>query len=704
MVLSKINSNISYPEIKTLDPDDSNFEADMYQILAHGVDIIIAIGHVKNTFEEDDILYYPIYLIKSNECIMQIGVYEILASESYNYTYANGDLNIEKNKITPLIYTFATKDLLLKERMVPDISLVVKNGEKDKDKDKEGEGENEDNKEGNNEEKGGKVSYEIPEIRKDIFILTSGVAIPKELKEETEKRAKDYKEKYHETTSDNWVQKFMQNTNYNLIDNEGGGDCLFSTIRDSFSSIAQQTTVDKLRKKVSEEVDDKVFQNYKDQYDIYQTSILSDTKKIKELAAEHVLLKEKFANSIDSNDEKKILENAKKIQSEHDKLVEEKKVSATLLKDFKFMKDVHTLEQLKKKVRTCDFWADLWTISTIEKILNVKFIILSSESYKNGDINILQCGETDPFLQNKGMFTPEFYILVDYTGTHYKTVSYKNKMIFKFAEIPYDIKKMIVDKCIEKNGGPFAIIPDFEKFKKKINKKNSISTNSNSYNSYAATNNVEQVQEVDYEDLNEAKLKGLYDDNIVFQFYSKSTDKLPGKGVGEQIPNNRLIDFKELASMKDWRKKLSNFWVDEKPFTLDNHKWASVEHYYQASKFKKNHPEFYLSFSLDSGTELSKDPLMAKAAGGKSGKYKGQLLRPVQVQIDPDFFGKRSKQEMYDAQYAKFSQIIDDKTKENKLKKILLATGNAKLTHFSRGKPAVVFDDLMIIRDKLKHE
>ena len=41
-------------------------------------------------------------------------------------------------------------------------------------------------------------------------------------------------------------------------------------------------------------------------------------------------------------------------------------------------------------------------------------------------------------------------------------------------------------------------------------------------------------------------------------------------------------------------------------------------HFYQANKFKQNHPEFYEMFSLDSETsEFNKDPLMAKNAGGK---------------------------------------------------------------------------------------
>jgi hypothetical protein len=86
---------------------------------------------------------------------------------------------------------------------------------------------------------------------------------------------------------------------------------------------------------------------------------------------------------------------------------------------------------------------------------------------------------------------------------------------------------------------------------------------------------------------------------------------------------------------------------------------------------------------------------MAKAAGGKSGKLKGELLRPIEVSADSDFFGSRHKKEMYAAQYAKFAQNED-------LKKLLLATNEAKLTHFIRGKEPILFDELMLVRDKIR--
>jgi predicted NAD-dependent protein-ADP-ribosyltransferase YbiA (DUF1768 family) len=675
MVLSKLDNDISYPELKSVDSGDLKMEANLYQLEIKDVDVIIAVGNAKNTFEDNNILYFPIYLVKNNNKVIQIGVYEIKATDYLSYLDDYSNLDVEKLN-EPLIYSFATKELLAKLRLEPEVPLKrVINVDKEEGEESEADESDDDNRSVKSREDIYNEYYEIPEERKDIFILTKGVPIPSELKEETQIIAKDYREKYHETPSDAWIEKFMRNPNYGIIDNEGEGDCLFATIRDAFSSIAQQTSVSKIRKKLSNEVTEEIFFNYREQYNMYKTAIEKDTEDIKRLENEYMTLQKRFVDIIDRNEKKLISEQAKKVKAEHDKIVEERKISLTILKEFKFMKNVDTLEKFISKIKSCDFWADTWAISTLERILNIKFINLSSDNYKSGDVkNVVQCGQlNDSVLENKGVFKPEFYIIVEHTGNHYKVISYKKKMIFKFKELPYDIKKMVVDKCLERNAGPFSIIPDFLKFKAKFKKA--------------------VIKESQYEDLSESKLKGLYDDEIVFLVYSKSNDKpLPGKGSGEKIPNEKLKDFTELAAMPQWRKKLANSWVQ--PFSLDNHQWSSVEHYYQASKFKKEHPEFYLSFSLDSGTELSKNPELAKAAGSKSGKFKGELLRPFEVKVDTDFLGRREKKEVYAAQYAKFTQNED-------LKKLLAATGNAKITHYVRGAPSIVYDDLMLIRDKI---
>jgi predicted NAD-dependent protein-ADP-ribosyltransferase YbiA (DUF1768 family) len=670
MVLSKLNSEVSYPELKSVDSGDLKMEANLYQLEIKEIDVIVAIGNAKNTFEDKNIIYFPIYLVKYNNKVVQIGVYEIKASDYLSYLDDYNNLDVEKME-EPLVYSFATKEYINKLHLKPDVPLRRIEGV-DKEEGEITDSENEEEE----EEVDYNEYYEIPKEREDIFIITKGVPLPPLLKEETKKQAKDYREKYHESPKDTWIEKFMKNKNYTIVDNEAGGDCLFATIRDAFSSIAQQTSVHKLRKKLATEATEKIFLNYKELYDTYNATLIRDTNKIKELESEYTLLNQRFAEVIDRNEQKMISSEAKKVKEEHDKLVREKKITTQMLKEYKFMKKVDTLEAFKSEIKKCDFWADTWAISTLERILNIKFVVMSSELYKAGDTkNVLQCGQlNDTILEQRGRFTPEFYIMVDHTGDHYKLLGYKKKMIFKFSEIPYDVKKAITERCMEKNAGPFAIIPDFQKFKA------------------GTTKTV--IKEAQYEDITESKLRGLYNDDIVLQFYSKSVGKpLPGKGNGEKIPNERMKEFSELATIPDWRKKLSNFWVQ--PFSLDNHQWASVEHYYQGSKFKKTHPDFYLSFSLDSGTDLSKDPNMAKAAGGKTGKLKGELLRPIEVTGDSDFFGKRQSREMYNAQFAKFTQNED-------LKKLLLATEDAKLTHFSRGSEPIVFDELMLIRDKIK--
>jgi superfamily II DNA or RNA helicase len=122
-------------------------------------------------------LYFPIYLVKQNNKVVQIGLYEIVASDYLSYLDESNQLDVESLN-EPLIYHFVTKDMLMKLRMEPDNSLNHYKQEKKSSKSSEKTLEKEKEEE----------TYEIPEIpesRKELFVQTQGFPEVILLKEET---------------------------------------------------------------------------------------------------------------------------------------------------------------------------------------------------------------------------------------------------------------------------------------------------------------------------------------------------------------------------------------------------------------------------------------------------------------------------------------------------------------------------------------
>jgi hypothetical protein len=205
----------------------------------------------------------------------------------------------------------------------------------------------------------------------------------------------------------------------------------------------------------------------------------------------------------------------------------------------------------------------------------------------------------------------------------------------------------------------------------------------------------------------------FYDKEIEFVITTKTTDALPGKAPGERIPSEKEGRFDKLSKVKNWRYHLSNYGIGE--YVLDGKTWKTIEHYYQASKFKKNNPQFYNVFSLDYREPvegypdliISENATLAKYAGTTgiyNDKEKGPIrIRPQGIEIDDDFFLPddvkekdkykfREKYELFIAQQTKFNT-------NEKIKKILKATKNAKLKYNDNTNSA---NNIMYIRSELQ--
>ena len=757
MVKSKLNKDINYHEYSHLEEEDFNYNTPLFevQLLRDPQKVVIGLGQLNYHFAKRySVVYAPIYLFNVDmEFMKQIGVYEMPSNQIK--MDESGDLDI--HKLAPLLYGFVNTELLRKSRAKGGIiagtatatatatatDIKKKAAEVNEIKKSLGKPIASASIDADGDSSSDDDTTDADTLfgldAKQKHLLSGASILPLQTKEQSELERRQYKPN---PAADLWIQKYLRNKYFNFIDNEGGSDGFFAVIRDALLTQGRTTTILELRKQLADEVTDEVFRAYREKFAMYHALIRTETRETKELVNNYNDMKRRISSIHDRAQQQLMIAGAKKLVVEHNLKHDEMKYTKLLAGAYDYMREVRSTEQLKERMMTSIYWPDAWAVDTMERVLNMKFIMFSRDAYEAGDIdNVLLCDNGGGGGGGAGdhrkcqVFEPTAYILIsrgisltnassavgggggkhahsrsarsrsrsrsrspthrhiipDSKSINYTLITYKTHGVLAFSELPYDIKLLVTTKCLENQTCGYSAIPQFKLFQRELGIR------------------VDEIPNESLDDLLEEVHTGtgasgrngahLYTPDIVFQFYAKSNpNALPGCGPGEKIPESEKIHFHKLATFENWRRKLSNFWNE--PFMLDGHTWQSVEHYYQGSKFKNNNREFYLKFSLDSRSELASDPIIAKAAGSKSGKLKNAAssthIRPTRITIDPDFFNHgRSEREMENAMVAKFSQ--------NKgLKDLLLATRNAKLVHYQRGARPEVYQNLMRVRHKLR--
>lgn len=682
-----------YKTNEDLEDEDVGYEAPLYSIDFYDKEYIISLGHERKLESKKNTYYFPVYLIHNSTVFKQIGIYEFESDEKSQKerwrTFLDKDGDIDPKRLHDIIlYPFADRDFFDNSTFSvskSDISMMEEKYKKPLQKYLEPDQDD-------------PLELTIPvgktseSVKKSSLLLKDGIfeqdttiKIPATLVEESKDESLRIKKEYKLTKENTWIENFMKNNNYDIVNTANNGDCYFDTIRIAFLQIGHVTTIEKLRAIVANSVDEELFDFYSSQY--RELSAQKDTteKEMSTLKKDTTNLKKRL--SVLTKDKKEEIEAIQKQIIENKKRYDVLLEFRDLLSNFNFMKDIQTLDQLREYMKTSAYWADERAIAILEKELNFKTIVFAEYNYKAGDLNwiledkknhkkdrVFVCTTGEPI-------EPKFYILAEHSGTHYRLISYKNKYILTFSEIPYDVKIMIIIKCMESSGSIYNRIMAFRNFQAKLGISVGSGEDSDSEDEDSQSGGGQEIH---------------YDPKIQLVFYNKSADGLqPGKGAHEKMPTEKYGEFADLFLKKnrEWRKMLDDYWPAE--FKMDGLEWYSVEHYYQASKFRKAHPEFYKSFSLSGNPDIARDVDMARIAGSKTGAFKDTQLRPTNIKVDSDFYGARYREEREKALFAKFSQNVD-------LKKILLLTKDAKLVKYVPKKDMETDTILMKVRRDLR--
>jgi predicted NAD-dependent protein-ADP-ribosyltransferase YbiA (DUF1768 family) len=664
MINSNLKKEVRYNVTNNIDKSDLDKEAYVYNAKIYNKHIKFVLGAPNFEHLNSKIIFFNIYLVNNSSIVSKIGIYETNNSDYNSLLDHNGDIDL--NKLSdPIMFPYSKSLIMNNYDLIDDFETMSNAPSEDDTNTSMGT----DNEEEEEEETASETSNKSS-INYNLMTLIS------QSKEES-----DYEiANYEEDPKDVWVNKYLRSNKYEIVDNEGAGDCFFAVLRDALKTVKIETSVKSIREKLANEVDQNIFQTYKELFDLYYNNMKTTQEQLKTHKNKHNTLKKMITGTSDGPDKIKLIQDAKDNFNTFTSINTKGKELEDLAHEFQFMKDVNSVEDLKKVIKEVGgaYWADNWALSSLERIYNVKFIILSQNHYVEGEKeHVLQCISPDIKLEERGLFEPSYYIMADYfQNNHYKLITYDKNLkrgALTFSEVPYKIKELILERCMEKNAGLYVLIPDFKTF---ANKHGVETTNASKKSAYDTLVDTKKPKSQDY------------DDTIVIQVYNKSKHAKVGEGSGETIKpelkiSKNVLELNNKKKYPEWRKKLDNDFLVTN-LKIDGINWTSVKHYMLASRFNG---------ITDIISKFKKDGVYGSNIEEAQNFYESQLAKKSikSTLINDEEFKKMEHTLLEKALYAKFTQ-------NDELRELLLLTGNALITLFKPSKGAIPFVELMKVR------
>jgi len=291
MVKSKLfPEKIIYSENDPEYKKDKGFTATtLYGVSLFGRSLDVVLGSEQDKYKSEGVLHHVVYLYKDKKVQSKIGIWEIVESKKESSYDEDGDFILSHGKFIPFINKASLLTLTEDKPLEETIDEVV-------------------------------------------------------VESET-------KPEYKKSKESKWINEYLQDSDYNIIDNEGCGDCFFAMIRDALKGTDKERTVEEQREMLAKHVDDALFNRYKELYEAFNGEIITKQEELNRKTKELSTLKKLSKQTLNKADSQKLLEDAKKVSNEYKELENEKQKIEYIMNEFVFMEKIKTTEQLRDHVK-----------------------------------------------------------------------------------------------------------------------------------------------------------------------------------------------------------------------------------------------------------------------------------------------------------------------------------------------------------------